>query len=134
MMEVYVVWSVVYVMQGFFVCSTGGLILDYAVDKYHGIAVFSPVMNGVGGNLVAVQASRLSTGLHQLGKPGQVQEKSKFRGCIDTFFGSGMVLFSSFTGCDCIVARDRNGRASKGLEVPCEMLTQPQHRDPLQIL
>lgn len=28
------------------VCSSGGLILDYAVDKYHGIAVFSPVMNG----------------------------------------------------------------------------------------
>ena len=26
--------------------STGGLILDYAVAKYHGIAVFSPVMNG----------------------------------------------------------------------------------------
>lgn len=29
------------------VCSTGGLILDYAVAKYHGIAVFSPVMNGM---------------------------------------------------------------------------------------
>lgn len=29
-----------------YVCSSGGLILDYAVDKYHGIAVFSPVMNG----------------------------------------------------------------------------------------
>ena len=47
------------------------------------------VLEGVGGNLVAVQASRLSTGLHQLGKPGQVQESSKFQGCIDTFFGSG---------------------------------------------
>ena len=29
------------------VCSTGGLILDYAVAKYRGIAVFSPVMNGM---------------------------------------------------------------------------------------
>jgi len=84
MLYLHVIWS-------FVVCSTGGLILDFAVAKYHGIAVFSPVMNGVGGNLVAVQASRLSTGLHQLGKPGQVQEKSKFHGCIDTFFGSGMV-------------------------------------------
>ncbi|KAJ7381776.1 hypothetical protein OS493_039082, partial [Desmophyllum pertusum] len=65
-------------------------ILDFAVDKYRGIAVFNPVMNGVGGNLVAVQASRLSTGLHQLGKPGQEQESSKFRGCIDTFCGSGL--------------------------------------------
>lgn len=70
--------------------STGGLILDFAVNKFYGIAVFSPVMNGVGGNLVAVQASRLSTALHQLGKPGQAQEKSKFHGCIDTFFGGGI--------------------------------------------
>lgn len=30
----------------FCICSTGGLILDYAVARYHGIAVFSPVMNG----------------------------------------------------------------------------------------
>ena len=60
------------------------------MDKFYGIAVFNPVMNGVGGNLVAVQASRLSTALHQLGKPGQAQEKSKFYGCIDTFFGGGI--------------------------------------------
>ena len=81
-------------VEMFFFCSpfsTGGLILDFAVDKFYGIAVFNPVMNGVGGNLVAVQASRLSTALHQLGKPGQAQEKSKFYGCIDTFFGGGTV-------------------------------------------
>lgn len=84
----YTGWSPV--LSAMIISSTGGLILDFAVDKYHGIAVFSPVINGVGGNLVAVQASRLSTGLHQLGKPGEVQEKSKFHGCIDTFFGSGL--------------------------------------------
>ncbi|KAJ7369469.1 hypothetical protein OS493_038769 [Desmophyllum pertusum] len=78
------------VLSAMVISSTGGVILDFAVDKYRGIAVFNPVMNGVGGNLVAVQASRLSTGLHQLGKPGQEQESSKFRGCIDTFCGSGL--------------------------------------------
>ena len=46
------------------ISSLGGLILDYAVNKFHGIAVFQPVFNGVGGNLVAVQASRISTFLH----------------------------------------------------------------------
>ena len=46
--------------------SGGGLILEYAVDAFNGIAVFQPVMNGVGGNLVAVQASRMSTHLHTL--------------------------------------------------------------------
>ena len=46
------------------ISSLGGLILDSAVNKFNGIAVFQPVFNGVGGNLVAVQASRISTYLH----------------------------------------------------------------------
>jgi cation transporter-like permease len=46
------------------ISSAGGLILDNAVAKFKGIAVFQPVFNGVGGNLVAVQASRISTYLH----------------------------------------------------------------------
>lgn len=43
----------------------GGLILDYTVSNYKGIAVFQLVINGVGGNLAAVQASRISTSLHK---------------------------------------------------------------------
>jgi len=35
------------------ISSMGGLILDRAVAKFDGIAVFQPVMNGVGGNLVS---------------------------------------------------------------------------------
>lgn len=45
--------------------SMGGLILDYTVSNYKGIAVFQLVINGVGGNLAAVQASRISTSLHK---------------------------------------------------------------------
>lgn len=45
--------------------SLGGLILDYTISSYKGIAVFQLVFNGVGGNLVAVQASRISTSLHK---------------------------------------------------------------------
>ena len=55
-------WSPVLIAM--LISSGGGLILDLAVDKFKGIAVFQPVMNGVGGNLVAVQASRMSTYLH----------------------------------------------------------------------
>jgi solute carrier family 41 len=55
-------WSPV--LLAMLVSSSGGLILDYAVSVFPGIAVFQPVMNGVGGNLVAVQASRMSTYLH----------------------------------------------------------------------
>ena len=52
------------VLMSMLLSSGGGLILEYAVDMFNGIAVFQPVMNGVGGNLVAVQASRMSTFLH----------------------------------------------------------------------
>ncbi|XP_012136381.1 solute carrier family 41 member 1-like [Megachile rotundata] len=47
------------------ISSVGGLILDYTISSYKGIAVFQLVINGVGGNLVAVQASRISTSLHK---------------------------------------------------------------------
>ena len=33
----------------------GGAILDKAVEHFSGITVFAPVMNGAGGNLVAIQ-------------------------------------------------------------------------------
>jgi solute carrier family 41 len=36
------------------ISSAGGLILDNAVAKFKGIAVFQPVFNGVGGNLVSM--------------------------------------------------------------------------------
>jgi len=58
------------VLVAMLVSSGGGLILDFAVAKFHGIAVFQPVMNGVGGNLVAVQASRMSTYLHTTSTSG----------------------------------------------------------------
>uniref|UniRef100_A0A3B4Y9I4 Solute carrier family 41 member n=1 Tax=Seriola lalandi dorsalis TaxID=1841481 RepID=A0A3B4Y9I4_SERLL len=53
------------------ISSVGGLILDKTVTdpNFAGMAVFTPVINGVGGNLVAVQASRISTYLHMNGLP-----------------------------------------------------------------
>jgi len=68
-------WSPVLVAM--LISSGGGLILDIAVDKFKGIAVFQPVMNGVGGNLVAVQASRMSTYLHKTSDRGQYEENDR---------------------------------------------------------
>lgn len=48
-----------------FVFSGGGLVLERMIDSYKGSEVFQPVINGIGGNLVSVQASRMSTMLHQ---------------------------------------------------------------------
>lgn len=60
------------VISAMMISSLGGLILDFAVSSYKGIAVFQPVINGVGGNLVAVQASRISTALHAAGPLGKL--------------------------------------------------------------
>ncbi|XP_050682289.1 solute carrier family 41 member 1-like [Leptidea sinapis] len=61
------------VISGMVISSTGGLILGYTVSNYKGVAVFQLVINGIGGNMAAVHASRLSTLLHT----GQ-KEKSVF--------------------------------------------------------
>ncbi|XP_061213144.1 solute carrier family 41 member 3 isoform X1 [Neopsephotus bourkii] len=60
------------VIVAMIISSIGGLILDKTVTDPHfeGMAVFTPVINGVGGSLVAIQASRISTFLHFWSKPG----------------------------------------------------------------
>lgn len=73
-----------------FISSCGGFILEYGKSRFGRLPVFQPVINGVGGNLVAVQASRLSTSLHRHGKPGdQVPVSSRIvTGPIDIFLSS----------------------------------------------
>ncbi|XP_007948797.1 solute carrier family 41 member 3 [Orycteropus afer afer] len=54
------------------VSSFGGLILSKTISEpqYQGMAVFTPIICGVGGNLVAIQTSRISTYLHIWSTPG----------------------------------------------------------------
>ena len=65
------------VVAAMFISSTGGFILEKAITVFSGIAIYTPGMNGVGGNLAAIQASRISTYLHTksseqgYSKPGQ---------------------------------------------------------------
>lgn len=74
--------------------SIGGLILDFTVANFKGIAVFQPVINGVGGNLVAVQASRISTSLHQHSKLGRLPQFASTicSNPISVFFNKGMYV------------------------------------------
>ena len=48
----------------------GSLVLDSVKDEYKAYPVFQLIINGIGGNLVAIQASRISTMLHQTSLPG----------------------------------------------------------------
>lgn len=81
------------VITAMVISSIGGLILDTTVSDPNlvGIVVYTPVINGIGGNLVAIQASRISTYLHLHSIPGELPEEP--RGCsypFRTFFGSGV--------------------------------------------
>uniref|UniRef100_A0A3B4XBX5 Solute carrier family 41 member n=1 Tax=Seriola lalandi dorsalis TaxID=1841481 RepID=A0A3B4XBX5_SERLL len=61
------------------ISSIGGLILDKSVSDPNlaGIIVYAPVINGIGGNLVSIQSSRISTNLHLNFSPGEVPEDRK---------------------------------------------------------
>lgn len=63
-------WTPILLAMG--ISSTGGFIMGFALDAFDDIAVFQPVVNGVGGNLVAIFASRLSTALHKTSDQGSI--------------------------------------------------------------
>uniref|UniRef100_A0A8C9SIA8 Solute carrier family 41 member n=1 Tax=Scleropages formosus TaxID=113540 RepID=A0A8C9SIA8_SCLFO len=81
------------VITAMVISSIGGLILDHTISDPNlaGIVVYAPIMNGIGGNLVAIQSSRISTYLHFHSTPGEVPEEA--RGCYQpwrTFCGTGV--------------------------------------------
>ena len=53
------------VLSAMVISSLGGTILNQTIIRFPKVAAYQPVINGVAGNLVAVNASRISTSLHQ---------------------------------------------------------------------
>ncbi|XP_076224583.1 solute carrier family 41 member 1-like isoform X2 [Nomia melanderi] len=84
------------VMIAMLISCCGGLILEFMVSRFKNLTVFQPVINGVGGNLVAVQASRISTALHKQAELGTLlippghTHPVIFITPIANFFGKGM--------------------------------------------
>uniref|UniRef100_A0A7N8YR35 Solute carrier family 41 member n=1 Tax=Mastacembelus armatus TaxID=205130 RepID=A0A7N8YR35_9TELE len=79
------------IITAMLISSIGGLILDKTVSDPNlvGIIIYAPVINGVGGNLVSIQCSRISTQLHLKYSLGELPED--LRSCYNpcrTFFGS----------------------------------------------
>ncbi|XP_044741602.1 solute carrier family 41 member 1-like [Chrysoperla carnea] len=64
------------VLSALFISGFGGLVLEYA-EQYKGFVVFQPIINGIGGNLVSVQASRLATMFHQTSILGIIPPHTK---------------------------------------------------------
>lgn len=67
------------VIAAMFISSTGGFILEKAVNIFNGIAIYTPGMNGVGGNLAAIQASRISTYLHRKNRESGFTQPGEFK-------------------------------------------------------
>lgn len=65
------------VLSALFISGLGGLVLDKAVVLFDGFVLFQPIINGIGGNLVSVQASKISTMLHQSSILGIVPPHAK---------------------------------------------------------
>ena len=61
-------WSPV--LSAMIISSMGGKILNSVITTFPQIALFQPVINGVAGNLVGIQASRISTDLHRTSQLG----------------------------------------------------------------
>ena len=53
------------VLMAMLIASGGGFVLEMAVEHFKGVTLFAPVMNGSGGDLVGIQASRMTTYLHK---------------------------------------------------------------------
>ncbi|UYV62371.1 hypothetical protein LAZ67_2000320 [Cordylochernes scorpioides] len=98
------------VIAAMIISSIGGCILNVAVSKFRGIAVFQPVINGVGGNLVAVQASRISTYFHQRVPLGRLPREESI--CLEPC----TVLFSSSN------LHSRTGRLLLAMAVPGHLI------------
>ncbi|XP_066158399.1 solute carrier family 41 member 1-like isoform X2 [Euwallacea fornicatus] len=65
------------VLCALFISGGGGLVLDLAVDRFPGYVTFQPIINGIGGNLVSVHASRTSTMLHKTSIKGVIPPHTK---------------------------------------------------------
>ncbi|KAK3526201.1 hypothetical protein QTP70_017757, partial [Hemibagrus guttatus] len=74
------------------ISSLGGLILDKTITDSNlgGAVVYTPVINGVGGNLAAIQSSRIATYLHFHCSLGSLPEDAKRCYCpFRMFYGKG---------------------------------------------
>lgn len=79
------------IIAAMLISTAAGAILDESNKTYSVVSVYQPVINGVGGNLVAIMASRLSTSIHRSSIKGEYPTwapKSIFSYPYQTFFGS----------------------------------------------
>ena len=95
------------VLSAMVISSMGGKILNSVIVSYPDIAVFQPVINGVAGNLVGIQASRISTDLHRSSKLGSLPAKVSSCNLINPMF--------TFSPSSCSISSMMSGNATAAL-------------------
>jgi solute carrier family 41 len=100
------------VILSMLVSSFGGLILKHAVQSFAELAPFAPVMNGAGGNLAAVCASRTSTELHSNLANGQAARDKNLLST--TEFGTTVESSRCYTNTVFAVKAGAHSRPSSG--------------------
>ena len=78
------------------ISSLGGTILTRTIVKFPKVASYQPVINGVAGNLVGVQASRLSTALHQQKKNDETSKSDDTERLLIGLVVPGHLIFNLF--------------------------------------
>ena len=81
-----------------FISSLSGFILSYSVIRFDDIAAYQPLVNGVGGNIAAIQASRLSSNLHMIRTFNQRDSRKKLSSLVKRFDGQNMLAFLTGNG------------------------------------
>ena len=77
------------ILMSMVISSGGGVILHTAVDNFPAIAMFAPVMNGAGGNLVAIQVYKRAINMNGNGKRG-ILERGVFGPNINGQINTGL--------------------------------------------
>ena len=95
------------VLSAMVISSMGGKILNTVIVRYPDIAVFQPVINGVAGNLVGIQASRISTDLHRSSKLGSLPAKVSSCNLLNPLF--------TFSPSSCSTSSMMSGNATAAL-------------------
>ncbi|XP_049805199.1 solute carrier family 41 member 2-like [Schistocerca nitens] len=65
------------VLGALLISGFGGIVMNSVYQMFNGFVVFQPIINGIGGNLVSVQASRISTMLHKTSLKGIIPPHTK---------------------------------------------------------
>jgi hypothetical protein len=87
------------ILCGMLISTFAGMILRAGMELYEKMAIFQPLMNGLGGNLVAIYASRLSTIMQDTAKIGEFifwAPKKLADRFIHPFYGDESELIKSF--------------------------------------